>query len=318
MVIMQKGLRTGEKLAVRHRIRTPWQEKLFKAVVYTVITLFCLLVLYPFWFMLILSLNEGQDAMKGGIYIWPRAFTWFNYQMVLANPVVKNAYLITIGRTVLGTVGGVLVTALGAYALADKSLPGNKFLSYFILVPFVFSGGLIPYYLTLNDLKLINSFWVYVIPGLFSIWNMFVMKQFFTEIPESLTEAAIVDGAGDFTILIRIIFPISLPLFASTALFTAVGHWNSWFDGAYYVNSENLIPLQTYLKKLLDSMSISMQNNNVGDNMNPSILDKQMASIITNSVRMASIMVTTLPIMMLYPFLQKYFVKGVRIGAVKG
>lgn len=301
-----------------NRIKTSFGEKVFKVVVYTIITVFCLLVIYPFWYMLILSLNEGQDAAKGGIYLWPRSFTLFNYQMVLANPVVKNAYLVTVGRTVLGTVGCTLVTALCAYALADQTLPGKRFFSYFILIPFVFSGGMIPYYLTLNDLRLLNNFWVYIIPGLFSIWNMFVMKQFFLEIPESLIEAAIVDGAGDLTILIRIIFPMSLPLFASMALFTAVGHWNSWFDGAYYVTSENLIPLQTYLRKLLNSMSISMQNNNVGENMNASILDRQMASITTNSVRMASIMVSTLPIMLLYPFLQKYFVKGVRIGAVKG
>lgn len=285
---------------------------------YVGIAIFCLLVLYPFWYMLVLSFNEGADAMKGGIFFFPRTTTTFNYRMVLANPLVGNAYLITILRTVTGTVLGVLVTALCAYALACDTLPGKKFFMYFILVPFVFSGGLIPFYLVLNELHLINSFWVYVIPGLFNIWNMFVMKQFFMEIPKSLTEAAVIDGAGEFTSLFRIVFPISLPMFAAIGLFVAVGHWNSWFDGAYYVNNERLIPLQTYLRRLLDSMQVSMQNNTVGSNMSASILQEEMASITTNSVRMASIMVATMPIIMLYPFLQKYFVKGVRIGAVKG
>ncbi len=299
-------------------IKSTFSEKLLQAFIYAGIILLCIFVLYPFWYMLVLSFNEGTDAMKGGIYFFPRAFTVFNYQMVLANPIVKNAYFISIARTVIGTVGGVLVTALAAYALASRTLPGKKIFMFVILIPFVFSGGLIPYYLVLNELHLINSFWVFVIPQLFNIWNMFVMRQFFSEIPSSLVEAAVMDGAGEFTILTRIIFPISLPLFAAISLFVAVGHWNSWFDGAYFVNDEKLIPLQTYLKKLLDSMQITMQNNSVSSNMTAGILQEEMASITTNSVRMASIMVTTLPIMLLYPYLQKYFVKGVRIGAVKG
>lgn len=303
---------------MRRKIKKRWSERVLQGLIYLCIALFCITVIYPFWYMLILSFNEGTDAMKGGIYLIPRKFTLFNYRMVLANPIVKNAYFVTIARTVLGTLGSLIVTALAAYALAGENLPGKKIFLYFILVPFVFSGGLIPFYLTLNDLHLIDSFWVYVIPQLFNIWNMFVMKQFFIELPPSLTEAAIIDGAGELTVLAKVVFPLSLPMFASLGLFTAVGQWNSWFDGAYYVNSENLIPLQTYLKKLLDSMQITMQNNTVSSNMSASILQDEMASVTTNSVRFASIMVATFPIMLLYPFLQKYFVKGVRIGAVKG
>lgn len=289
-----------------------------QVIIYILITLLCILIIYPFWYMLILSFNEGADATKGGIYFWPRKFTLFNYQMVLANPAIRKAYLVTIGRTVLGTFGGVFVTALAAYALAEEKLPGRKIFSYFILIPFIFNGGLIPYYLTLNELHLLNTFWVYVIPSLFNIWNMFVMKQFFSEIPVSLTEAATIDGAGEMTVLFKVVFPLSLPLLATMALFTAVGHWNSWFEGAYYVSSENLIPLQTYLQKLLNSMQASTQGNEIGNNMSASILEQQMATITTNSVRMASIMIATIPIMLVYPFLQKYFVKGVRIGSVKG
>lgn len=302
----------------KNKIKRNLTETIFISVIYTVIILLCITVLYPFWYMLILSFNEGADAMKGGIYLFPRTLTTFNYKMVLANPVVGNAYLITISRTVIGTILGIIVTALASYALACETLPGKKIINYFILVPFVFSGGLIPFYLTLNQLHLINTFWVYIIPGLFNIWNMFVMKQFFLEIPQSLTEAAIIDGAGEFTVLVKIVLPISMPMIAAISLFVAVGHWNSWFDGAYYVNNELLIPLQTYLKKLLDSMQLTMQNNTIGNNMTAGVLQEEMASITTNSVRMASIMVATLPIMMLYPFMQKYFVKGVRIGAVKG
>lgn len=302
----------------KNAIKRSRGERVWQAVIYLIVTAFCITVIYPFWYMLVLSFNEGADAMQGGIYFWPRAFTLFNYKMVLANPVILNAFGITIARTVVGTALGMVVTALAAYALASKTLPGRRFFNYMVLIPFVFSGGLIPFYLTLNDLKLLNTFWVYIFPMLFNIWNMFVMKQFFSEIPQSLIEAAVIDGADDMTILVKIVTPISLPTFAAIGLFVAVGHWNSWFDGAYYVTSEKLIPLQTYLKKMLDSMQITMQNNTVGSNMTASVLAEEMSSITTNSVRMASIIVATAPIVLLYPFLQKYFVKGVRIGAVKG
>ena len=302
----------------KNAIKRSEGERVWQAAIYLIVTGFCITVIYPFWYMLVLSFNEGADAMQGGIYFWPRAFTLFNYKMVLANPVILNAFGITITRTVIGTALGMVVTALAAYALASKTLPGRKFFNYMVLIPFVFSGGLIPFYLTLNDLKLLNTFWVYIFPMLFNIWNMFVMKQFFSEIPQSLIEAAVIDCADDMTILVKIVMPISLPTFAAIGLFVAVGHWNSWFDGAYYVTSEKLIPLQTYLKKMLDSMQITMQNNTVGSNMTASVLEEEMSSITTNSVRMASIIVATAPIVLLYPFLQKYFVKGVRIGAVKG
>lgn len=196
--------------------------------------------------------------------------------MVLSTPTVKSAYLVTIVRTILGTALGVIVTACAAYAMACPTLPGEKIFSYVILIPFVFSGGLIPYYLTLFRLGLINTFWVFVLPGLFNIWNMFVMRQFFTEIPESLKEAAIIDGANEYVTLMRIVLPISLPMLAAISLFVAVGHWNSWFDGAFYVSKESLLPLQTYLRRLLDSMSSSMQQNNASDFLNPSILNMEM------------------------------------------
>lgn len=303
-------------MAVRYK-RKPW-EKFCTFLNYLLIIILCISILYPFWYILILSFNTGKDALKGGIYFWPREFTLFNYQMVLSTPTVKSAYLVTIARTILGTALGVIVTACAAYAMACPTLPGKKIFSYVILIPFVFSGGLIPYYLTLFRLGLINTFWVFVLPGLFNIWNMFVMRQFFTEIPESLKEAAIIDGANEYVTLMRIVLPISLPMLAAISLFVAVGHWNSWFDGAFYVSKESLLPLQTYLRRLLDSMSSSMQQNNASDFLNPSILNMEMDMLTSNSLRMASLIVVVLPIMCVYPFLQKYFVKGVRIGAVKG
>lgn len=300
------------------QIKKKPSERIFTFLNYFILILICIIIVYPFWLMLVLSFNEGTDALKGGLYFFPREFTTFNYQMVLANPAVGNAYIITIARTIIGTLLGLIVTAMAAYALACETLPGKSLLMYFVLIPFVFSGGLIPYYLTLVDLKLVDNFWVYVIPSLLNIWNMFVMKQSFSEIPSGLREAALVDGAGDLKIFVKIVIPISLPMFAAIGLFTAVAHWNAWFEGAYYVRSEKLIPLQTYLRRLLDSMQVSRQGNDVGANMSASILAEQMAATTTNSVRMASILVATVPIMCVYPFLQKYFVKGVRVGAVKG
>lgn len=238
--------------------------------------------------------------------------------MVLSTPTVKSAYLVTIVRTNFGNRLGRNRYGLCSLCYGLPNASREKFFSYVILIPFVFSGGLIPYYLTLFRLGLINTFWVFVLPGLFNIWNMFVMRQFFTEIPESLKEAAIIDGANEYVTLMRIVLPISLPMLAAISLFVAVGHWNSWFDGAFYVSKESLLPLQTYLRRLLDSMSSSMQQNNASDFLNPSILNMEMDMLTSNSLRMASLIVVVLPIMCVYPFLQKYFVKGVRIGAVKG
>ena len=301
-----------------YAIRISTGEKIFNACNTVFMFLLCLVMLYPVYYVLILSLNEGTDSMKGGIWFWPRAFTLFNYQYVLSNGLLQNSYLITVGRTVLGTLLGLAVNALAAYTLSERALPFKRVLMTFVLIPMLFSGGQIPYFLQLRNLGLYNTFWVFVIPSLVSVWNIFVMKRFFQDIPDSLRESARIDGATHMQVLVRIILPLSLPMLASLGLFTAVWHWNDWFSGAFYVQTNDLMPVQTYLQKLLTANNISMVKSNNVLNAEAAFRESQTARLTATSVKMAAVMVGTLPILCVYPFLQKYFVKGMLTGSVKG
>ncbi|WP_337101954.1 carbohydrate ABC transporter permease [Paenibacillus sp. YIM B09110] len=292
-------------------------EKLSQGVVIALMLLLCLSVLYPFAYMLAISLNEGTDAAKGGVYLWPRAFTLINYEIVLGNEVIQHAYLITIARTVLGTIAGLLVTLMVAFGLSYQRIPFRKSILSYILITMLFSGGLVPLYIQLYNLGLINNFLVYIIPAMFSAWNMFVMLKFIQGIPEALIESAELDGAGPFRILFQLIVPLSKPMLAAIGLFTAVGHWNDWFAGAFYVTKQDLIPVQTFLQQLLQAQDMSAI---LGSNSNQEALARgsQMQNVTLMSVKMATVMVSAIPILCVYPFLQKYFVKGVLIGSVKG
>jgi putative aldouronate transport system permease protein len=272
-------------------------EKVGQTVIVVLLSLLCLSVIYPFLYMLAISLNEGADAAKGGVYLWPRSFTLINYEIVLGNEVIRSAYLITIARTVLGTIVGMLVTLIAAYGLSHRGLPFRKGILAYVLITMLFSGGLVPFYIQLFNLGLTNTFLVYIIPTAFSAWNMFVMLKFLQGIPEALNESAELDGAGPVRILFQIIIPLSKPMLAALGLFTAVGHWNDWFAGAFYVTDQSLIPVQTFLQQLLNASDLSA---------------------VMMSIKMAVVMVSAIPILCVYPFLQKYFVKGVLIGSVKG
>lgn len=280
------------------------------------LSLLSLSVIYPFLYMMAISLNDGADAAKGGVYLWPRAFTLLNYEIVLGNQVIRHAYLITIARTVVGTVLGLLVTLLAAFGLSYRELPVRKVLLSYILITMLFNGGLVPFYIQLFNLGLINTFWVYIFPTMFSVWNMFVMLKFIQGIPEALIESAEPDGAGPVRILFQIIVPLSKPMLAALGLFTAVMHWNDWFAGAFFVNDQALIPVQTYLQQLLSASDLSAV---LGSNSNQEALARGAQQNITlMSIKMAVVMVSAIPILCVYPFLQKYFVKGVLIGSVKG
>ena len=299
-------------------IRKSTGEKIFNVCNTIFMFALCLVMLYPVYYVLVLSLNEGTDSMKGGIWFWPRAFTMFNYQYVLSNGLLQNSYMITIGRTVLGTILGLAVNALAAYTLSERNIPFKKLMMTFVLIPMLFNGGQIPYFLQLRNLGLYNTFWVFVIPGLVNVWNIFVMKRFFQDIPDSLRESARIDGATHMQTLVKIILPLSLPMLASLGLFTAVGHWNDWFSGAFYVQTNDLMPVQTYLQKLLTANNISMVKTNNALNAEAAFRESQTSRMTATSVKMAAVMVGTLPILCVYPFLQKYFVKGMLTGSVKG
>jgi putative aldouronate transport system permease protein len=235
---------------------------------------------------------------------------------VLGNEVIRGAYLITIARTIVGTIIGMFVTLLAAYGLSYRGLPLRKGILAYVLITMLFSGGLVPLYIQLFNLGLTNTFLVYIIPAAFSAWNMFVMLKFLQGIPEALIESAELDGAGPVRILFQIIMPLSKPMLAALGLFTAVGHWNDWFAGAFYVSDQSLIPVQTFLQQLLNASDLSAV---MGSNNNQEALARGSSQNITlMSIKMAVVMVSALPILCVYPFLQKYFVKGVLIGSVKG
>lgn len=283
-----------------------------------VLAAFAFICVYPLWYILILSVNEGRDASLGGIYWWPRTFTLDNYRVMLSDRTILNAFWITVQRTVIGTFGSLLVTSLVAYALSRKELPGRRPLLLVFLFVMLFSGGLIPFYIQLIHLGLINNFWVYVVPSLFSIWNMFVMKTSFqNNIPESVVESVKLDGGGYMRIYFYIVLPFSLPLFAALGLFTAVGHWNDWYTGAFFVHDIDLQPLPTYLQRMLSTIEArQMISASQMTTLNQARLYNPDA-ITSKSVRMATIMIAVLPILLVYPFLQRFFVKGVLIGSVK-
>jgi putative aldouronate transport system permease protein len=288
-----------------------------QVIITVLLLLLCFSVIYPFLYMLAISLNTGSDAAKGGVYLWPREFTFYNFQIVLGNEVIRHAYWITIARTIVGTIVGLLVTLLIAYGLSYRGLPLRKVLLGYVLITMLFNGGLIPFYIQLYELSLINTFWVYILPSAFSAWNMFVMMKFIQGIPDALIESAEMDGAHPLRVLWSIILPLSKPMLAALGLFTAVMHWNDWFAGAFFVSDQSLIPVQTFLQQLLSAQDISavLGSNN---NMEALVRGTNIGNVTLMSVKMATVMVSALPILCVYPFLQRYFVQGVLIGSVKG
>lgn len=292
-------------------------DKTSQIVIFVLLLLLCFTVIYPFLYMLAISLNEGRDAAKGGVYLWPRHFTLYNFRIVLGNEIIQHSYWITIARTIIGTVAGLLITLLAAFGLSYRALPMRGTILGYVLLTMLFSGGLIPFYIQLHDLHLLNSFWVYIVPSAFSAWNMFVMMKFIQGIPEALIESAEMDGAHPFRILWSIILPLSKPMLAALGLFTGVMHWNDWFAGAFFVSDQKLIPVQTFLQQLLSAQDISAV---LGSNNNVEALARgsSLANVTLMSIKMATVMVSAIPILCVYPFLQRYFVKGVLIGSVKG
>lgn len=280
---------------------------------YIFLALFGFISLYPFWYVLVASLNTGRDFVKGGVYFWPREFTLENFAHAFKDSRIFDSLTISTARTLLGVLLGLFFTALIAYALSIKTLPGKTFFTFFFYFTTIFSGGMIPYYMLLRDMGLTKSFWLYIIPTIFSFFNFLLLRTYFDTIPPELRESAQIDGAGEGKILFRIYLPLSKPVLATLALFIGVGHWNDWFMGAYYQSRAALYPAATLLQKLLGEATAS-STIKLGQETNLSA----MTSYTSQSLQMAFVMLLTMPIVVVYPFLQKYYVKGVMVGSVKG
>ncbi|WP_127491117.1 carbohydrate ABC transporter permease [Paenibacillus glycanilyticus] len=285
-------------------------EKLFDWGNIALMLVICFLTIYPIWYVIVNSFNEGQDAMRGGIYWLPRVFSLDNYNTVFQNKGLMTAMGITVAKTVVGTALHVFFTAMVAYAFSRKELVGRTLYMYIGTVTLFFSGGLIPYYLLIRDLGLLDSFWVYIFPAMFSFFDLIIFLAFFRELPEGLEEAARIDGANDFKIFYRIIIPCSMPVIATISLFHGVYQWNDYFTAVIFTNNPDLQPIQTFLYRI-----VALSGSNQIASMVP---DNVVRKVTSQSVKLATMVVATLPIVIVYPFLQKYFVKGFMIGSIKG
>lgn len=296
-------------------IRLSYGDRVMTVTIYILLTLLAFMTFYPFWNALVISFNSGMDTSMGGVTFWPRVWTLENYGIVFNDARLLNAFFIAVARTVVGTAASILFTAIFAYGISKKELIGRKVYMILCIITMYFSGGLIPSFLLIRELGLMNSFWVFIIPSLISVWNMIIFRTFFQGLPAGLEESAKIDGSGNWGIFFRIVVPLSGPVIATLSLFTAVYHWNDWFGPSIYISNENLLPIQTMLKQILNSNIVSDQLSQL-DSAAQGQLAK-MRTVTSKSLSMATMMVATIPIIMVYPFVQKYFVKGVLIGSLK-
>lgn len=296
------------KTRKRTRIRESFGERAYTVVVYTLLIVFCLMIVIPLLHIIAGSFSDPMSLLRGEVGLLPKGFTTAMYEKVFKDSEIWQGYKNTIIYTVVGTLISVTLTAFGAYPLSRKDFyGGNVFMGLFVFTMF-FTGGMIPTYLLVKDLGMLNTMWALVLPSAVSTYNLIIMRTFFqTSIPGELTESASLDGCSDLGIFFRIVIPLSAPIFAVMVLFYGVAQWNAWFPSLLYISDRSMYPLQMVLREVLIQSDISNMAGSTGD-----------VEVIGDGLKYATMVVATLPIMCLYPFLQKYFVKGVMIGAVKG
>lgn len=282
----------------------------FEAVNTLLMLAVCFITLYPMWFVFVNSLNSPEQAMLGTVNWFPKDISFASYSVVFNDKSMMNGFYITTLRTVVGTVVHVLFTAIVAYGMSKTNLIGRKVYMKIALITMLFSGGLIPTFILMTKLGLYDNFLVFIIPAMYTFFNMVIFMSFFRTIPDSLEESAKVDGASDYGVLFKIVLPNSMAVIATIALFSAVYHWNDYYQGVIYIHSQDKLPLQTILFKIIAENSMSF--------MQQQAMAQFGARLPGNSIKFASMMVATLPILMFYPFIQRYLVKGVMIGAIKG
>lgn len=292
--------------------RTSWSISTFDVFIYLILAIVTVVTLYPFLNVLAISLNDSTDSVRGGLTIYPRVFTLKNYETIFAFGGLMTGLKISILRTVAGTLMGLVSASMLAFTISRSDFQGRRFVSTFLALTMYVSGGLIPFYILIRDMHMIGTFAVYVLPGLVSAFNVFIIRSFIDGIPFALQESAKLDGANDWTIYWRVILPLTKPALATIALFLAVGQWNAWFDTYLYNGSSpHLTTLQFELMKVLQSTTTN------ADSFRGRNMTEVMRQISPESVKMAITIVVTVPILVVYPFLQKYFVKGMTLGAVK-
>lgn len=287
-----------------------WGDRCFSAINYAILVILTILTLYPCWYVVMASFSDPVQLYNGSkLLLWPRGFSMEAYGLIIDHAMLWLSYGNTLIYVGASTVFGLLLTILGSYVLTRYYLPGKNLMLMFIIITMFFSGGLIPTYLVVVGLGLVDTRWAMILPGLVSTYNLIMMMTYFRGIPQSLEESARIDGANDLLILFRIMIPLALPVIAVIALYIIVANWNSYIPATIYLRNRELYPLQVILREILISGSSNLDTETSGyDNF----------SAYSEAVKYATIIASTLPVLCIYPFLQRFFVKGVMLGAVKG
>ena len=294
------------------RIKDAIEDRIIGVAVSSILILICLIIMYPLIFMVTASISDPFTVASGQIWLFPKGITFDAYSRVFKNPDIMMGYGNTIIYTVVGTLINVFLTMLTAYPLTRKDLKYRNILSAVFAFTMLFGGGMIPTYLIIKNVGLLNTIWAMLIPGAISVWNLIIARTYIqSNIPWELQESAFLDGCGNFRLLIRIITPLCMPIVAVLTLYYAVAHWNNYFSAMMYITNKKLYPLQLILREILIQ-------NDTGSMMDSGSETMAKQSFLGETLKYAVIIVSSVPVLMLYPFLQKYFVKGVMVGAVKG
>ncbi len=294
--------------------RKSYSDKIFDIVNLLVMIILLFIFVWPLWFVVIASFSDPNQVWMGKVVLWPKGITLVSYEELLHYKRIWSGYANTIFYTVVGTLVNLVMTVCGAYPLSRKDFMPRHVVMIMLMITMYFSGGLIPTYLVVSKLGLVNTRWAMIIPGAMSVYNMIVTRTYFmNSIPSSLQEAATLDGASSFQYLIRVVLPLSKPILAVIGLYYAVGHWNDFYSALIYIYDDSMLPLQSFLRDILMSTKLTL-NNMSGVDMATAAAKAQLAQTLKYSV----IIVSTVPVLCIYPFIQKYFVKGVMIGSVKG
>lgn len=284
-----------------------------KLVVYGFLLFIFIVTFFPFWQIFVLSINDAGDSLKGGLLLWPRELNFSSYKAVFQNEEILSSLGVTVARTVIGVPLTVFCVAMLAYVLSKTELVHRRAINFFFVFTMYFSGGLIPTYMVIKALGLIDNFFVFIFPGLINIYWMILVRTYIEGLPKELFEAAASEGAGEFTIFIKVVLPLSMPVLATILLFSAISHWNAWYDSYIYTYKPQLKTLQAVLVKILNQYQTGAMVSQAQQMAN----EAKKMPVSSESIRMTVTMVATIPIILVYPFLQKYFIKGMLIGAVK-
>jgi putative aldouronate transport system permease protein len=291
-----------------------YSDKIFDGVNITVMIVLLIIFIWPLWFTVIASFSSPKEVWMGNVVLWPKGFTMAAYEAIVEYKTIWIGYRNTIFYTVVGTLVNIVLTICAAYPLSRKDFMLRNFFMFIFMLTMYFGGGLIPTYLVVNKLNLVNTPWAMIIPSAVSIYNVIITRTYFiNSIPSSLQEAAELDGANSFKFLVKIVLPLSKPILAVIGLYYAVGHWNDFFSALIYINDKNLMPLQSFLRDLLMTNKMSLSNL---QGLDAAQTEARMQ--LAQTLKYSAIIVSTVPVLCIYPFIQKYFVKGVMIGSVKG